>query len=65
MLLAQPLHRKRIAMVGDSLHTDILGGNAAGMTSVLVTDHGMFRSRAALPYCTACDIHPDWVVNSL
>jgi ribonucleotide monophosphatase NagD (HAD superfamily) len=64
-LLEQPLNRKRIAMVGDSLHTDILGGNAAGMTSVLVTDHGLFRSRAALPYYTACDIRPDWVVNSL
>ena len=64
-LLDQPLNRKRIAMVGDSLHTDILGGNAAGMTSVLVTDHGLFRSRAALPYYTACDICPDWVVNSL
>ena len=64
-LLDQPLNRRRIAMVGDSLHTDILGGNAAGMTSVLVTDHGLFRSRAALPYCTACDIRPDWVVNSL
>ena len=64
-LLIQPLNRKRIAMVGDSLHTDILGGNAAGMTSVLVTDHGLFRSAAALPYCAACDIRPDWVVNSL
>jgi len=64
-LLDQPLNRKRIAMVGDSLHTDVLGGNAAGMTSVLVTDHGLFRSHAALPYCTACDIRPDWVVNSL
>ena len=64
-LLDRPLNRKRIAMVGDSLHTDILGGNAAGMTSVLVTDYGLFRSRAALPYCTACDIYPDWVVNSL
>ena len=64
-LLDQPLNHKRIAMVGDSLHTDILGGNAAGMASVLVTDHGLFRSRAALPYCKFCDIHPDWVVNSL
>jgi glycerol-1-phosphatase len=64
-LLEQPLNRKRIAMVGDSLHTDILGGNAAGMTSVLVTDYGLFRSHAALPYCMACDIRPDWLVNSL
>jgi ribonucleotide monophosphatase NagD (HAD superfamily) len=64
-LLDQPLNRKRVAMVGDSLHTDILGGNAAGMASVLVTDHGLFRSREALPYCAACDIRPDWVVNSL
>ncbi len=56
---------KRIAMVGDSLHTDILGGGSAGMTSVLVTDHGLFRSARALAYCDACGIRPDWVVNML
>ena len=32
----------RLAMVGDTLHTDVLGGAAAGCRSVLVTDHGLF-----------------------
>jgi len=56
---------KRIAMVGDSLHTDILGGSSAGMTTVLITDHGLFRSGSALAYCDACGIRPDWLVNSI
>ena len=37
--------RNRVAMVGDTLHTDILGARAAGWSSVLVTDHGLFRGR--------------------
>ena len=32
------LQRSRVAMIGDSLHTDILGANAAGLTSVLVSN---------------------------
>ena len=64
-LLGHMPARKRIAMVGDSLHTDILGGSSAGMTSVLITDHGLFRQKPALPYCEACGIRPDWVVNTL
>ena len=35
---------KRIAMVGDTRHTDVLGGCAAGWKSVLVTDHGLMRT---------------------
>jgi HAD superfamily hydrolase (TIGR01450 family) len=34
---------QRIAMVGDTLHTDVLGGAAAGLKTVLVTDYGLFR----------------------
>ncbi len=55
----------RIAMVGDSLHTDILGGAAAGMTTVLITDHGLFRGKDALPYCISCGLFPDWIVKTL
>ena len=54
-----------IAMVGDSLHTDILGGAAAGMTTVLITDHGLFRGQDALPFCISCDLFPDWIVKTL
>ena len=35
--------RERVAMVGDGLCTDILGGLAAGLGTVLVTDHGLLK----------------------
>jgi len=55
----------RLAMVGDSLHTDILGGAAAGLKTVLVTQHGLFRGHKADPYFDHCAIRPDWVVDTL
>lgn len=53
---------ERAAMVGDTLHTDILGGAAAGMKTVLVTDHGLFRGSDARAYCDLSGIHPDFVI---
>ncbi len=32
----------RVVIVGDTLHSDILGGAAQGWKTVLVTDHGLF-----------------------
>ena len=55
----------RIAMVGDSLHTDILGGASVGMTTVLITGHGLFRGQVASLYCDSSGIYPDWVVDTL
>lgn len=49
----------RMAMVGDTLHTDILGGRAAGMTGVLITDHGLFAGRDVAPYIRRSQIVPD------
>ena len=49
----------RMAMVGDTLHTDILGGRAAGMSSVLITDHGLFAGRDVAPYIARSQIVPD------
>jgi len=51
----------RIAMVGDSLHTDVLGARAAGMATILVTDHGLFRGRDVRPYVARSAIVPDIV----
>ena len=31
-------------MIGDSLHTDVLGGLASGISTVLVTNHGLFKN---------------------
>ncbi|MCX7644371.1 MAG: TIGR01459 family HAD-type hydrolase [Rhodobacteraceae bacterium] len=51
----------RVAMVGDTLHTDILGGAAAGLATVLVTGHGLFAGRDAAPYIARSGIVPDWI----
>ena len=36
--------RKRVLMVGDALHTDVLGGAAAGICTALVKSFGLFRT---------------------
>lgn len=54
--------RNRIAMVGDTLHTDILGGKAAGIGTVLVTDHGLFRGREVVEFIKRSGLKPDWIV---
>ncbi len=59
------LNRKRIAMVGDTLHTDILGGHAAGMTTVLITGHGLFRDGGADDMIKAVGITPDVIVDTV
>lgn len=52
----------RLAMVGDTLHTDVLGGAAAGCHSVLVTDHGLFANCRIEPFIAASGIVPDFIV---
>ncbi len=52
----------RIAMVGDTLHTDILGGAAAGFKTILVENHGLFRGRDTKPYIEKSGIVPDFIV---
>ncbi len=52
----------RIAMVGDSPHTDILGGAAAGFATVLVTGHGLLRGADPAPVLAATGIVPDVLI---
>lgn len=54
----------RIAMVGDTLHTDVLGGRAAGMGTVLVAGHGLFRGHDPMAFVEASGIWPDWIVET-
>ncbi len=56
--------RARIAMVGDTLHTDVLGGAAAGIGSVLITDHGLFSGHDVVPYIAKSTIRPSWIVTT-
>ena len=37
----KPVSRQNVAMVGDSLHTDILGANEAGLISILLRSYGL------------------------
>ncbi|WP_339713554.1 TIGR01459 family HAD-type hydrolase [uncultured Sneathiella sp.] len=53
--------RSRIAMVGDTLHTDILGGAAAGLRTVLVTDHGLLKGMNASDLIQRSGIVPDFI----
>lgn len=55
----------RYAMIGDTLHTDILGGQAAGLTTILVTDHGLFAGRDTAPLIARSGITPDYVLPSI
>ncbi|MDU8926768.1 HAD-IIA family hydrolase [Alisedimentitalea sp. MJ-SS2] len=55
----------RVLMVGDTLHTDILGGAAYGFRTALVTDHGLFSGRKVAPYIQQTGIVPDYVVPTI
>lgn len=52
--------KDRIAMCGDTPHTDILGAAAFGWRTVLVTGDGMLVGRDSTAYCSDVGIHPDW-----
>lgn len=54
----------RLAMVGDTLHTDTLGGRASGMGTVLITAHGLFTGRDVAPFIAASGIVPDAIVRT-
>ncbi len=55
----------RTAMVGDTLHTDILGGAAAGFRTVLVQDHGLFSGHATDNFVRQCGIVPDYACPNI
>jgi HAD superfamily hydrolase (TIGR01450 family) len=52
----------RIAMVGDTLHTDILGGAQAGWRTVLVTDHGLLKGLDVDAAIRRSGIRPDFII---
>jgi|RifCSPhighO2_02_1023873.scaffolds.fasta_scaffold00366_5 glycerol 3-phosphatase-2 len=64
-LAAERIGAGRLAMVGDTLHTDILGGQAAGHGTILVTDHGLFKGRDVTPFIKASGITPDWIIPTI
>lgn len=52
-------------MIGDTLHTDILGGRAAGMDTALVTAHGVLRDLDIDVCMTQSGIIPDVVMPTI
>ncbi|MCH8953061.1 MAG: HAD hydrolase-like protein [Proteobacteria bacterium] len=54
----------RIAMAGDTLHTDILGGACMGWRTVLVLDHGLLKGFAAGSLDRLSDIRPDFIADT-
>ncbi len=63
--IAPDVPRHRIAMIGDTLHTDILGGAAAGLGTVLVTDHGVLRDLDLQACISTSGIVPDYILPSI
>ncbi len=51
---------QRIAMCGDTLHTDILGAAARGWRTVLVTQDGLFAGHDTSAFSTQSNLFADW-----
>ena len=56
---------RRVVMIGDTLHTDVLGGAARGWDTVLVTGHGLFKGLDPNTFIYASGIVPHWMVHSI
>ncbi len=55
----------RIAMCGDTLHTDILGATAVGWLTVLVTRDGLFAGTDVDRFVNASKIYPSWQLERI
>tara|TARA_B100000900_G_scaffold131229_1_gene111021 strand:- start:302 stop:1204 length:903 start_codon:yes stop_codon:yes gene_type:complete len=55
----------RVVMVGDTLHTDILGGAAYGIKTALVTDHGLFSGYDYEKFIEQTQIVPDFIMPAI
>lgn len=56
--------RQRVLMVGDTLHTDILGARHVGIQAMLVKS-GLFKGRDIDSYIEECDITPEFIAEHL
>jgi HAD superfamily hydrolase (TIGR01459 family) len=56
--------KDRIAMIGDNLLTDIKGGKAAGIATILVTQ-GVMQNESAQEACKKVGFAPDYVLSAL
>lgn len=63
--LEHPSAAGRVLMVGDTLHTDILGGNQAGFATALVTAHGSLKGLDVSDAIRRSAIVPDFIVDKI
>jgi glycerol 3-phosphatase-2 len=49
--------------VGDSLHTDILGGQAAGVKTALIAGYGFFAGNDVEAPIALSGIKPDYILQ--
>ena len=59
----KPLARNHVAMVGDSLHTDILGANDAGLISILLRSYGLMSHFDIHEMTKQCRIYPSIIAE--
>lgn len=59
------LNPDRIAMCGDTLHTDILGAAARGWRTVLVTQDGLFAGYDTQPFSKQAHLFADWHLSRI
>ncbi|MEP3294922.1 MAG: HAD hydrolase-like protein [Pseudoruegeria sp.] len=53
----------RTVMVGDSLHTDILGGQAAGLKTALIAGYGFFAGHSVQAPIRVSGLQPDYILD--
>ncbi len=58
-----PVDKSQVLMVGDSLHTDILGARTAGVASALISGYGFFAGQDVAAAIARAGIVPDYVVT--
>ncbi|RKF15750.1 hypothetical protein DBZ36_15340 [Alginatibacterium sediminis] len=63
--LTQTIDPQRMLMVGDTLHTDVLGGNAAGLKTLLVTEHGFLKGLDVDSHIQRSKVKPDFIITSI
>lgn len=60
--LPSGIDKSRVLMVGDTLHTDILGGRTAGMKTALITGYGSLKGLNVEKALEASGITPDYIL---
>lgn len=59
------LTKSRVGMVGDSLHTDILGAKSFGLCAILLASYGLLSGRDIIQETQKAQIYPDIIATYL